>query len=1486
MKKRILSMLLLWACMLGVLPASAAFKDIKIDLTNGNLLTADEVSAKTTVTFGVAIASDGTASRVASDDASAVIVLSGKYHSAEHGWNNFTATVPVEGPVKVSMGSCAWGGDVTVKNSSNETVATFNTNNGKCYHGDKTNNIVSAYYKGSAATTLTISGGSYTPYIAVETADPSELKTEYTVTFTTGDSGAQGTAPAAVTAEDGSSYTLPLNRTLYVEGKTLTAWTDGTNSYKPGDAMTVTANVTLTPVFTANTTTLAQRTEEVSLLWDFQRKNGAPTLAYQGQTGIYVTQATIGTETIDVKMDFDATSGKIANAAWTDWCQWNKGTKFTIPSCVGATVSVEAYSELGRDGKTATTIDGQSDYTSAKIISYTVGSKAETIDIVVGDDGSYYRYVKIILPVVKSSGKTFTNEAATIIYPYTGNMTDEPTTTPDGAFTLCTSTNGANLTAVSSASYDGTTYTRFQPTDKGSATNDENAVIFKAVPTKGLTFTPTKVSANILRFGTDGGQMSVRIRTEEGKEETLATGIKPHRNKATSTDGVFSFEYEVPAGYDTQSGFSLLVNIYDNTGKQFGLNNVTITGTVNGETQDVAKHKLTMTASPAEGGTVSVYPNADEYDEGTELKITATKNFGYKFVNWTNAAGAVVSAEPVFNLTLDTDTALTANFQKLNTYSLAVEVEKPANDYMVSISPAPTVVDGQNMYEEGTKVTLTASSNKILTFTSWSSGETTAELQLDMNENRSLKANYSAIDFIAGWDFYLAGKEGRKADFAAEDNDADALVLRDADGKSIGWLDKCQANGGYEGKPAAVNWNTEGLGKYYWQTKVNAAAFTDIKVSSSMVYNYNAYTKYNVDYSLDGETWTTLGTIAMEGVKNWKTEEFALPTDANNKQEVYIRWKADTSSEKDGTTSNNDGIGISEIFITATAKLIDDGKAPQLVSSVPAQGATNVTANGSVVLTFDEKVKLAAADVKGTLASQSIAPTVSGKTVMFEYKGLDYDTEYTFSLPANSISDLTDNKLAEPVSITFRTKTRPVVTKALYDFIVPDDGTFTEALAAAAKRTDKTVRYRIFIKKGDYTIPADEKTQVTGTDGKMYPSATTYLSTPNVSIIGEDMTETSIKNTVPTELVSSSYGPQNPLEGIGRGDVLNLSKSATNTYFQDITLKSAMADATGRNIVLNDQSNKTICKDVCLWAYQDTYVSNNENSRFYFEGGLLRGRTDYLCGKGDVFYNAVELQMCGSGYLAVPSKPTKYGYIFKDCTITGESSLDGNYTLGRPWGSGTPIALFIDTKMEIIPSAIGWNEMSGGWPARFAEYNSMTKTGTVIDLSSRKTEFGNEGAKHTNNPVLTAEEAAFYTIANVMGAGDDWDPTAATEQASAPKNVNINGSKITWDDNQYVLLWAVCKDGNVVDFTTTNSYDKADATSKWSVRAANEMGGLGDATEAKEGTGINEAQTSADVVSEAYYSLDGTRVSPAYHGIAIKVVTMSDGTVKSTKIKK
>lgn len=1113
--------------------------------------------------------------------------------------------------------------------------------------------------------------------------------------------------------------------------------------------------------------------------------------------------------------------------------------------------------------------------------------------------------------MVVANAQTYQNEEASVSWPFNDdNYATQYTKSPGNGFSLV-SVNTGDLkyslkTSQTTKDKDGNKMVMAGFGPVGTT----KAVEWTVKPSKGLTFTPTSISTYVNRFGTDAENgVTVTAKLSNGTSVDLGNFTALRDNKTTADDKysknenltnhiVIQLTAEQQAQLTSAEGFTLSCTVGVGSTKQQGFADVHINGLLNGTVQLVEQYTLSAAVSTVGAGTVKVSPAGTVFDAETSITVTATKNFGYKFVNWTDANNQVVSTDEAYTFSISANTALKANFEKINTYALNYKVEGGAKDYMISASPVPTVVEGKNMYEEGTEVTLTASSNDILTFTNWNDGETGAERKIKMNADQSFTAAYSAKDFIAGWDFYKSAREGRTADFAAEDNDVDQLILRDADGNTYTWLDKSNSAGGYEGKNAAVNWTskkTKPLGETYWQTKVNATAFTDIKVKSSMLYNYNAYETYNVEYSLNGTDWTKVGAIKMPGAKAWTDGEFTLPSDANNKAEVYIRWIADKTSSIKGATGDNDGISITNIYITGTAQLVNDGKAPVLVSTIPAEGATNASANGKIVLTFDEKVKLTG-NAAATLGTQKIEGAVSGKTITFAYKGLNYATAYTFTLAAGSVADLTDNATDQEIVLNFTTKTKPAVTKALYDFIVPTDGDFKTALDAAAKRTDTSKRFRIFIKQGDYKIPADEKSKVTGSDGKSYANPTTYMNTPNVSIIGEGMDNTSLTNTVPNSGQSA-----NVLEGIGKGDVLCLQKGATNTYFQDLKMYSSMGDAKGRDIVLNDQSNKTICKNVSLWAYQDTYVSNNQNGKFYFEDGILRGRTDYLCGKGDVYYNNVELWICEKGgYLAVPSQPKKYGYIFKDCTIkdaTEAKDLNGNYALGRPWGKGTPIALYIDTKMEAIPSAAGWNEMSGGYPKRFAEYNSYTSTGSVVDLKDRKKVYDAYDSKDGDNyvnrrnetagdPILAAEEAAFYTVENIMGQDDDWDPTAATEQASAPTNVKLNGTTLAWDNNDYALLWAVCKNGKVVDFTITPSYIVDDASATWSVRAANEMGGLSEATVVGQGTGIHNiaAATDAAVIKTAIYAADGTQLSNLQKGINIIVKTLADGSKKTSKV--
>ena len=74
----------------------------------------------------------------------------------------------------------------------------------------------------------------------------------------------------------------------------------------------------------------------------------------------------------------------------------------------------------------------------------------------------------------------------------------------------------------------------------------------------------------------------------------------------------------------------------------------------------VVNHTITVSANPAEAGTVT---GGGEYEETDEITVKAVANEGYEFVNWTEGE-TVVSTEANYSFAVLADRALVANFEK------------------------------------------------------------------------------------------------------------------------------------------------------------------------------------------------------------------------------------------------------------------------------------------------------------------------------------------------------------------------------------------------------------------------------------------------------------------------------------------------------------------------------------------------------------------------------------------------------------------------------------------------------------------------------------------------------------------------------------------------------------------------------------------------------------------------------------------------------
>ena len=1069
-------------------------------------------------------------------------------------------------------------------------------------------------------------------------------------------------------------------------------------------------------------------------------------------------------------------------------------------------------------------------------------------------------------------------------------------------------TAGSSLTVENTLSYRGAsgeaniTQTRIYNgtgSSFSSTAGADNTLTLTLTPEDGFSFVPTRLTFEAARYGTDGGYISASV-------DAGTTHVDLVTNAGVNRDGknltIASFSEEI-TGVTATADHPLKVNFsflgLGNT-KQMGLSNVVIEGTLVGAAAQVTKYALNTQVLPsAEAGSISRDPDLEQYKEGTQVKLKAAKNFGYKFKEWQDATGAVVSTEAETTITMDAEKTMTAVFEAVPVYKVKTLVTNDAERDLGSVTLTPNEHNSQ--YEAGSKITAVANESKILKFLSWTdeheNANASATRELTVNSDMTLVANYEVQDFIAVFDasttanYAYANTAGYP--FAADvtwdhQRNAKSSVVKMADGSL------CYTKDGgtpvVRNRTGVVISSINGLYQNGYHTadiafqyQFSTKDFTKATFHADMCAKNAATKQYKALISVDGSEFTELKEAWDVTANVVNPIALELPASAIGKETVVIRITGtgdETFNASYAFDKEFDGLrycdhsesGVGNVYILGDAVVEEDTQAPVVTATIPANNATGVSATGKITISFNERIESANSNGAVTLGNQTLAPTWSNRSVSFDYAGLDYNTEYTFQMPANYVQDRSGNHYAEAVSITFTTMARPTVTKAMYDFIVPDDGTITEALAAANSRSDKATRFRVFIKNGNYVFDTNGTT--TGGDGQTYPDPRSYLKAPNTSFIGESMEGVVITNQTPDATWNNGFGTACPLEGIGKGDVLIIEGTATNSYFQHLTLKSSMGDAHGRDIVLHDYATHTVFKEACLWAYQDTYVSNKQDGAYYFEGGVIRGRTDFICGSGDVFFNKVDIIMCEKGgYIVAPQGNSKYGYVFKDCTVKGGTDdVNGTYYLGRAWNAAAE-TYFINTIMEAQPAKDGWHEWNNG-PTRFAEYNSISATGTPIDLSGRATVINGT----PNSPILTAEEA--NVIGDMSNTFGDWQPTLLTEQAPVPTNVAVNDATITWDDNDYTLLWAVCRNGDVVAFTTEPTYT-ATENGLYSVRAANEMGGLSAQSASvtmSQATGIQtidwQRSTSA---MEAIYTLDGKRLQQLQRGL--NIVKMSDGSI-------
>jgi len=281
----------------------------------------------------------------------------------------------------------------------------------------------------------------------------------------------------------------------------------------------------------------------------------------------------------------------------------------------------------------------------------------------------------------------------------------------------------------------------------------------------------------------------------------------------------------------------------------------------------------------------------------------------------------------------------------------------------------------------------------------------------------------------------------------------------------------------------------------------------------------------------------------------------------------------------------------------------------------------------------------------------------------------------------------------------------------------------------------------------------------------------TAISKNNIAIVGQSMEGTVIKN-----------APDAKDESIDKTATIKINKNVSGTYLQDLTIQNALdyyKNDNGRAVALWDQGTKTVCKNVRLLSYQDTYYSNLQGAVKYFEDCEIHGTVDFICGDGSVYFKN-NLLYCekrkknGGGSDALTANngiASDRGYVFEGCTVKSECPT---VSFGRAWNN-TPTTTFLNTLVDYSAGEFSFESSDGkiqrwtkelmnanAWP-KFGEFNTHLANGTVLTPANNVVTFldtksGN--ATQDIETVLTAEQAAAFTMDYTLG---DWSATAAND---------------------------------------------------------------------------------------------------------------------------
>jgi polygalacturonase len=235
------------------------------------------------------------------------------------------------------------------------------------------------------------------------------------------------------------------------------------------------------------------------------------------------------------------------------------------------------------------------------------------------------------------------------------------------------------------------------------------------------------------------------------------------------------------------------------------------------------------------------------------------------------------------------------------------------------------------------------------------------------------------------------------------------------------------------------------------------------------------------------------------------------------------------------------------------------------------------------------------------------------------------------------------------------------------------------------------------------------------------------------------------------------------------------------TFANDFNRTHSQQTEGSQAVALLVKGDRAIFHNVRMLGNQDTLYAGSRNcnpdgascttARQYFSDCYIEGNVDFIFGDGKAVFDHCQIHSTPhrGGFVTAQSRHypgEDSGYVFNQCTLTGNAAETGDVYLGRPWRPYATV-IFLHTWMGAYIDPAGWREWSPGKThsldtAYYAEFDSRGPGGSPK-------------ARDPHTHLMNAQQAEPFEPMRFLAGADNWNPRAIL--AAQSKNTTSDSQR-------------------------------------------------------------------------------------------------------------